>query len=90
MFLFFHFSFFMKGTIKMKNQEKGFGFITPVAVEGQKAQDVFFHFSKVEGGDPVFKTLNLGDVVDFDVDANGQKGPQAANVRPMMDLDMAA
>jgi len=91
MFLFFHFSFFMKGIIKMMKPESGFGFITPIVAEGQKPHaDVFFHFSKVEGGDATFKTLNRNDVVEFDVE-NGQKGPQATNVRPAAaDMDAAA
>jgi CspA family cold shock protein len=75
----------MKGNIKMMKPESGFGFITPMSVEGQKPHaDVFFHFSKVEGGDDVFKNLRTGDAVEFDVE-NGQKGPQATNVRPTMD-----
>ncbi len=61
------------GTVKWFNGEKGFGFI---AVEG--GADVFVHYSAIqmEG----FKTLPEGTQVEFDV-AQGQKGPQAENVR---------
>ena len=90
MFLLFHFSFFMKGVVKMKKDLSGFGFITPIVAEGQKATDVFFHFSKVEGGDPAFKSLEVGQEVDFEVE-QGNKGPQAKTVRPLGgDYDMAA
>jgi CspA family cold shock protein len=61
------------GTVKWFNNEKGYGFI---AVEGG-GKDVFCHFSAI-GGDG-YKSLNEGDVVQFDVE-DGTKGPQAKNV----------
>ncbi|MDH5424896.1 MAG: cold-shock protein [Gammaproteobacteria bacterium] len=61
------------GTVKWFNESKGFGFI--VADDG--SQDVFVHFSVIEGGG--FKTLAEGQKVEYDVE-KGPKGPQATKV----------
>jgi CspA family cold shock protein len=63
-----------QGTVKWFNAEKGFGFI---AQDGGGA-DVFYHYSAIvsEG----YKSLDEGQQVEFDV-TQGQKGPQAENVR---------
>jgi CspA family cold shock protein len=60
-----------KGTVKFFNEGKGFGFITPE----NGGKDVFVHLSAIQGG-----SLKEGDKVEFDTQ-QGQKGPQAANVR---------
>jgi CspA family cold shock protein len=64
------------GTVKWFNAEKGFGFIAP---DGG-GPDVFAHYSaiQVQG----YKELSDGQQVEFDV-TQGQKGPQAANIRPL-------
>ncbi len=63
------------GTVKWFNDEKGFGFI-----EQEAGKDVFVHFSAIVGEGR--KTLQEGQQVSMDV-TQGQKGPQAENVRPM-------
>jgi cold shock protein len=64
------------GTVKWFNSEKGFGFITPD--EGGK--DLFVHFSAIQGSG--YKSLAEGAKVEFDAQ-EGEKGPQAANVRTL-------
>jgi cold shock protein len=62
-----------KGKVKWFNNEKGYGYIE---VEGEN--DVFVHFSAITGEG--YKTLEEGQEVEFEVE-QGQKGPQAANVK---------
>ncbi|GAA2996117.1 cold-shock protein [Kitasatospora sp. NPDC058063] len=64
------------GTVKWFNAEKGFGFI---AQEGGGA-DVFAHYSNIVAQG--FRELVEGQKVEFDV-TQGQKGPQAENIRPL-------
>ena len=66
----------MQGTIRSKNEEKMFGFITP---EGG-AKDVFFHTSAVVGC--TFQDLKVGDMVSFD-SQDSEKGPRATKVEKM-------
>ncbi|ABK53789.1 cold-shock DNA-binding protein family [Acidothermus cellulolyticus 11B] len=65
----------MQGVVKWFNAEKGFGFI---AVDG--GSDVFVHYSAIQGEG--YRTLAENQRVDFEI-TQGQKGPQAANVRPI-------
>jgi CspA family cold shock protein len=65
-----------QGTVKWFNGEKGFGFITP---DGENT-DVFVHFSAIQSDG--YRSLDENQRVEFDV-TQGQKGPQAANVRPL-------
>ena len=62
-----------EGNVKWFNDSKGFGFI-----EQESGDDVFVHHSEIQGEG--FKSLAEGDRVIFDV-TQGQKGPQASNVR---------
>jgi cold shock protein len=62
-----------QGTVKWFNGDKGYGF---TAVEG--GPDVFVHFSAITGGG--YRSLEEGQKVEFDI-TQGQKGPQAENVR---------
>ncbi|MBD8067977.1 MULTISPECIES: cold-shock protein [Bacillaceae] len=62
-----------QGKVKWFNSEKGFGFI-----EREGGEDVFVHFSAIEGDG--YKSLDEGQEVTFDIE-NGQRGPQATNVR---------
>ena len=63
-----------QGTVKWFNAEKGYGFI---AVDGGGA-DVFVHYSAIATSG--YRSLDEGQKVEFDV-TQGQKGPQAENVR---------
>ncbi len=64
------------GTVKWFNAEKGFGFITP----DDGGADVFAHFSAISMNG--YRTLDENQRVEFEI-AQGQKGPQAANIRPV-------
>jgi CspA family cold shock protein len=63
------------GTVKWFNADKGFGFIAP-----ESGEDVFVHFSAIQSTG--YRSLDEGQTVEFDI-TQGQKGPQAANVRPL-------
>jgi CspA family cold shock protein len=65
-----------QGTVKWFNAEKGFGFIAPA----DGGADVFVHFSAIEAQG--YRSLEENQQVEFEV-TQGQKGPQAANVRPL-------
>ncbi len=62
----------MKGTVKMFNREKGFGFI-----HTEDGQDVFFHYSALEMEG--FKTVNQGDEVEFEIEES-DRGLRASKV----------
>ena len=62
------------GTVKFFNNDRGFGFISPSSGE----KDVFVHVSNVAGQ----TGLEDGQQVEYDV-AQGAKGPEAQNVRPV-------
>jgi CspA family cold shock protein len=63
------------GTVKWFNDDKGYGFI---ARDGES--DVFVHFRAITMDGR--KTLREGQQVEFNL-GEGQKGPQAENVRPL-------
>ena len=60
------------GKVKWFNNSKGYGFI-----EKEDGGDVFVHYTAIQGDG--FKTLNEGQVVEFEI-SQGDKGPQAINV----------
>ncbi len=64
----------VQGTVKWFNAAKGYGFISR-----DGGRDLFVHYSAIQDAGNGFRTLNEGDVVEFDVE-EGQKGPQATNV----------
>jgi CspA family cold shock protein len=61
------------GTVKWFNAQKGYGFI-----ERPGGNDVFVHHSEIEGEG--YRELKEGERVSFVV-TQGQKGPQASQVR---------
>ncbi|HTE69010.1 MAG TPA: cold-shock protein [Actinomycetes bacterium] len=65
------------GTVKWFNANRGYGFIKP-----ESGNDVFVHVSAIEGESEGDRSLNEGQSVEFTI-TQGQKGPQAANVRPV-------
>ncbi|MFD6177397.1 MULTISPECIES: cold-shock protein [unclassified Isoptericola] len=65
-----------QGTVKWFNSEKGYGFITPTA----GGQDLFVHYSAIQTDG--YRSLDEGQSVEFEV-GQGQKGPQAEQVRPL-------
>jgi CspA family cold shock protein len=64
------------GTVKWFNADKGFGFIAP----GDGTADVFVHFSAISSSG--YRSPDENQKVEFDT-TQGQKGPQAENVRPL-------
>ena len=64
------------GVVKWFNNEKGYGFITP----DEGGPDLFAHFSSIETDG--FKSLAENQKVEFTI-AQGDKGPQAANIKPL-------
>ena len=64
------------GIVKWFNGEKGYGFIT----HDDGTADVFAHFSAIQSSG--YRSLEENQRVEFDV-TQGQKGPQAENIRPL-------
>lgn len=60
------------GTVKFFNAQKGFGFI----VQDSGGPDVFVHISAVERAG--MQTLNEGQKLSFDVQADQRSGKSAA------------
>lgn len=65
-----------QGTVKWFNADKGFGFIAP----DDGSADVFVHFSAIQSDG--YRSLEENQRVEFVV-TQGQKGPQADQVRPV-------
>ena len=63
-----------RGKVKWFNEKKGFGFISP----DDGGSDLFVHFSNIDMDG--FKVLKEDQEVEFET-TEGQKGPQATNVR---------
>lgn len=62
-----------EGVVKWFDQRKGYGFII-----GPKGQDVFVHFSEIEGEG--YRVLQDGDVVVYDAHSS-EKGWKATRIR---------
>lgn len=71
----------MRGTVKFFNKQKGWGFLT-----GSDGKDLFFHHSNIimDG----FRTLQKGDIVDFEIGTGNDGRDQAVNVIPILTMKM--
>jgi CspA family cold shock protein len=65
-----------EGTVKWFNAEKGYGFIAP----DDGSADVFVHHTAIKADG--YRTLSENQRVEFTA-GQGQKGPQAEEVRPI-------
>lgn len=63
----------MKGTVKMFNAEKGWGFI-----HGEDNKDYFFHYSSILMDN--YKTAEAGEEVEFEVEES-DRGLRAGKVK---------
>ena len=70
------------GNVKWFDTKKGFGFIV-----GPEGQDVFVHFSSIEGDG--FRSLKDGEAVDYDIQ-QGAKGYSATRVKRLASANTAA
>lgn len=70
-----------RGTVKWFNDVKGYGFITD-----EDGNDVFVHYSSIimEGR----KSLDENDVVEFEIGEGTIGRTQAANVQPILTMQM--
>ena len=64
------------GKVKWFNDSKGFGFITL----DDGSDDVFVHHTSIESEG--FRSLQEDQAVEFEI-TQGQKGPQAVNVKAL-------
>ena len=66
----------LKGTVKLFNPSKGYGFI-----DQEDGEDVFVHYSviKMDG----YRVLKQGQIVEFEVEES-PKGLQASEVIPVL------
>lgn len=71
----------MRGTVKFFNAQKGWGFIWY-----SKGRDIFVHHTNIlmDG----FRTLNEGDIVDFEIGTGNDGRKQAVNVTPILTMKM--
>lgn len=67
----------MKGTTKMFNKEKGYGFI-----HGDDGKDYFFHYSALMMND--YKTAEQGERLEFDVEES-ERGLRAQNIKKIVE-----
>lgn len=65
----------MKGTVKMFNAEKGYGFIRT-----EDGRDAFFHYSALVMDN--YKTAEKGEAVEFELEES-ERGLRANNIRKL-------
>ena len=67
-----------EGSVRWFNNAKGYGFVG----RNDGGPDVFTHYSSIQTDG--YKTLKEGQAVTFDI-IQGEKGPQADQVRPIQE-----
>lgn len=67
------------GTVKFFSRLKGYGIIDKDSIRPIVSADVFVHFSDIEGEG--YRNLEADNPVSFNIEANGNKGMKAVNVR---------
>ena len=65
----------MKGTVKMFNAEKGYGFIRT-----EDGRDAFFHYSALVMDN--YKTAEKGEAVEFELEES-ERGLRANNIHKL-------
>ena len=71
----------MRGTVKIFNKRKGWGFIT-----GDNGTDYFVHYSSLKI--PKYKALDQNDIVEFEIGTDKNNREQAINVTPILTKKM--
>lgn len=71
----------MRGTIKWFNAQKGYGFL-----KTEDSTEVFVHYSQIKMDG--FRTLDAGDVVEFEIGKGTTDREQAENIVPVLTLGM--
>lgn len=71
----------MRGAVKWFNTQKGYGFIT-----GDDGAEYFAHQTQIKMDG--FRTLDAGDVVEFEIGKGTTDREQAENVMPVLTLSM--
>lgn len=71
----------MTGTVKFFDKRKGWGFI-----KAEGVQEVFVHHSNIQMDG--FRSLNEGDIVQFEISEGSTGREQAVNVIPVITLSM--
>ncbi len=71
----------MRGTVRWFNNQRGYGFITD-----SDGKEHFFHYSSIQMDG--FRTLDEGDIVEFELGNDTTGREQAVNVHPFLTLAM--
>ena len=64
------------GKVKWFNENRGYGFIR----RETGGNEIYVHYSHIAGEG--FRTLSEGELIEFDI-SEGERGPEARNVRKM-------
>lgn len=67
----------MKGIVKFFNDKKGYGFI---GIEGRD-NDLFVHFSAIDGPKSEFKKLEKDQTVEFEIEKTKDGQERASHVK---------